>query len=65
MNVVPCLFIFNQFVSCCLISHQEDALPRHPANGKHCSALNPIIIPSVEVPAHAKISNLDSVILPH
>lgn len=46
-------------------THQQDALPGHPADGEHCSALDPVVVPTVQVSAHAKISYLDSVVLPH
>lgn len=40
-------------------SHHEDALPRHPADGQHGSALDPVVISGVQVPAHAKVGDLD------
>lgn len=46
-------------------SHQEDALPGHPADGQHGSALNTIVISAVQVPAHAKVSDLNGVVFAH
>lgn len=46
-------------------SHQQDALPGHPAYRQHGSALDTIVIPAVQVPAHAEVSNLDGVVLAH
>lgn len=40
-------------------SHHEDTLPGHPAYRQHSSALDPVVVSSVQVPAHAKISYLD------
>lgn len=42
-----------------LLSHHEDALPRHPAYRQHSSALDPVVVSSVQVPAHAKVGYLD------
>lgn len=42
-----------------LFSHHEDTLPGHPAYWQHSSALDPVVISSVQVPAHAKVSYLD------
>lgn len=46
-------------------SHQEDALPGHPADGQHGSALDAVVISTVQVPAHAKVSDLNGVVLAH
>lgn len=40
-------------------SHHEDALPGHPANGQHGSALDPVVVAGVQVAAHAEVSDLD------
>ena len=45
--------------------HQQNAFPRHPAYGQHGSALDAIVIAAVQVPAHAKVSNLNGVVLPN
>lgn len=42
-----------------LASHHEDTLPGHPADWQHGSALDPVVISSIQVPAHAKVSYLD------
>lgn len=42
-----------------LSSHHEYTLPSHPAYWQHSSALNPVVVSCVQVPAHAKVSNLD------
>lgn len=42
-----------------LFSHHEDTLPGHPAYWQHSSALDPVIVSSIQVPAHAKVSYLD------
>lgn len=41
------------------LSHHEDALPSHPAYWQHSSALDPVVVSSVQVPAHAKVCYLD------
>lgn len=46
-------------------THQQDALPGHPANGQDGPALDPVIVPSVQVPTHAKICDLYGVVLAH
>lgn len=46
-------------------AYQQDAFPGHPTDGQHSSALDPVVIPTVEVPAHAKVCNLDGVVVPH
>lgn len=48
-----------------LAAYHEDAFPGHPPDGQHCPALHTIIIPSVEVSAHAKVSNFDGEIFPN
>lgn len=45
--------------------YQQDALPGHPADGEHRPALDAVVVPTVEVPAHPKVGNLDGVVLPH
>lgn len=40
-------------------SHHEDALPGHPANGQHGSALDPVVVAGVQVAAHAEVGDLD------
>lgn len=42
----------------------EDTLPGHPPDGQHRPALHAVIIPSIEVPAHAKVGNFDGEIFP-
>lgn len=59
------LFLFPDFILCFAATHQQDALPGHPADGQHSSALDPVVVSSVEIPTHAKISNLYGVILTH
>lgn len=46
-------------------SYQEDAFPGHPTDGQYSSSLDPVVIPTVEIPAHAKVCNLDGVVVPH
>lgn len=46
-------------------SHHEDALPGHPADGQHRSALHTVIVPSIEVPAHAEVGDFDGEIFPN
>lgn len=46
-------------------AYQQDAFPGHPTNGQHGSPLDPVVIPTVKVPAHAKVCNLDGVAVPH
>ena len=43
----------------------RDAFPGHPPNGQDCSALDAVVIAAVQVAAHAEISNLDGIVLPH
>lgn len=40
-------------------SHHEDTLPGHPADRQHGSALDPVVVSSIQVPAHAKVGYLD------
>lgn len=40
-------------------SHHEYTLPGHPADWQHSSALDPVVVPSIQVPAHAKVRYLD------
>lgn len=56
-----------EFCPACLslASHHKDALPGHPPDGQHCPALHTVIVPGVEVPAHAKVGNFDSEIFPN
>lgn len=42
-----------------LCSHHKDTLPGHPAYWQHSSALDPVVVSSIQVPAHAKVSYLD------
>lgn len=48
-----------------MAAHHEDALPGHPPDGQHCPALDAVIIPSVEIPAHAKVGDFDGEVFPH
>ncbi len=65
-NIPVYLHLLQQSYSLC--SYHEDALPCHPANRQHSSSLYPVVIASIEVPAHAKISYLylalSAVVLP-
>lgn len=45
--------------------YQEDAFPGHPTDGQHGSSLDTVVIPAVEIPAHAKVRNLDGVVVSH
>lgn len=40
-------------------SHQQDALPWHPAYWQHCPALDAIVVTAVQISAHAKVGYLD------
>lgn len=42
-----------------LSSHHEDTLPGHPADWQHSSALDPVVVSRIQVPAHAEVSYLD------
>lgn len=42
-----------------LFSHHEDTLPGHPAYWQHGSALDPVVVAGIQVPAHAKVGYLD------
>lgn len=53
------------YITCCGEFAQQDALPGHPADGQNCPALDPVVVPTVQVSAHSKISYLDGVILAH
>lgn len=46
-------------------THQQDALPGHPADGQDGPALDPVVVSSVQVPTHAEISDLYGVVLTH
>lgn len=46
-------------------THQQDAFPGHPADGEHCPALDPVVVTTVQVSAHSKVSYLDGVVLAH
>ena len=50
-------FILKQTVS--WFSYHEDTLPRHPAYWQHSSALDPIVVSSIQVSAHAEVCYLD------
>lgn len=39
--------------------HHEYTLPGHPAYWQHSSALDPVVVSSIQVPAHAKVGYLD------
>lgn len=41
------------------LTHHENTLPGHPSNGKHGPALDPVVISSVQVPAHAEVGDLN------
>lgn len=43
-------------------AHQQDALPWHPAYRQHGSALDAVVVPTVQVSAHAKVSDLYRVV---
>jgi len=45
--------------------YQEDAFPSHPTYGQYGSSLDTVVIPTVKIPAHAKVRNLDGVVVPH
>lgn len=40
-------------------SHQQDALPGHPAYGQHGAALDAVVVAAVQVSAHAEVRDLD------
>lgn len=40
-------------------THQQDALPGHPAYRQHGSALDSVVVAAVQVPAHAEVGDLD------
>lgn len=42
-----------------LPAHHEDALPGHPSYRQHSSALDPVVVSSVQVSAHAEVGDLD------
>lgn len=44
---------------------QQYALPGHPSYRQHGPALDAVVVSAVQVPAHAKVSDLDGVVLPH
>lgn len=46
-------------------AHQQDALPGHPADGQHRTALDAVVVPTVQVPAHPEVGNLDGIVLAH
>lgn len=46
-------------------SYQQDTLPSHPADWQYSPALDPVVITTVQIPAHAKIGNLDGVVVPN
>lgn len=46
-------------------THQQDALPGHPANGQDGPALDPVVVSSVQVSAHAEVGDLYCVVLTH
>jgi hypothetical protein len=48
-----------------LAAYHENALPSHPPDGQHRPALDTVIIPSVEIPAHAKVGDFDGEIFPN
>lgn len=46
-------------------THQQDALPGHPADGQNGPALDPVVVSSVQVSTHAEIGYLYGVVLTH
>lgn len=52
-------------IACCGELAQQDAFPGHPADREYCPALDPVVVTTVQVSAHSKISYLDGVILAH
>ena len=46
-------------------THQQDALPGHPADREHCPALDSVVVTTVQVSAHSKVSYLDGIVLTH
>lgn len=46
-------------------THQQDALPRHPADREYCPALDSVVVTAVQVSAHPKVSYLDGIVLTH
>lgn len=49
----------NRKWSLCYLTHQQDALPGHPAYGEHRPALDAVVVAAVQVSAHPEISNFD------
>lgn len=45
------------------MSDQKNALPGHPADGQHGSALDTVVVSAIQVPAHPEVCNLDGVVL--
>jgi len=45
--------------------HQQDALPGHPSYGQHGAALDAIVVPAVQVAAHAEVGDLDGAAAAH
>lgn len=45
------------------MSDQKNALPGHPADGQHRSALDTVVVSAIQVPAHPEVCNLDGVVL--
>lgn len=41
------------------LTHHENTLPGHPSDRKHSPPLDPVVISSVQVPAHAEVCDLD------
>jgi len=46
-------------------AYQEDAFPGHPTDGQHRPALDAVVIPAVQIPAHAEVCDLDGVVVAH